>query len=114
RMARMREATRELLNAPNHLTIVQNGNTVVMTGPDGRTTRLATDGKKIKDESTSIERRTKWENERLVSEISGVGNGKITETYWVDVDHHQLHRELHGENTRRPLSASQVYDADAK
>src|SRR5262249_34576948 len=51
RMARMREAMRELLNAPNHLTIVQNGNTVVMTGPDGRTTRLATDGKKIKDES---------------------------------------------------------------
>jgi hypothetical protein len=113
-VARLREAMRELMNPPKHLTIVQNGSMVILTGPDGRTTRLATDGKKVKDESTQIERRTKWEDERLVSEISGVGGGKVTETYWVDSEHHQLHRDLFGENTRRPVSTSHVYDADAR
>jgi hypothetical protein len=112
-MARIREAMRELMIPPKHLTIIQNGTTIVLTAPDGRTTRLSTDGKKVKDESTNIERRTKWEDDKLVSEISGLGSGKVTETYWVDSEHHQLHRQLHGENTRRPLSASYVYDADA-
>jgi hypothetical protein len=114
KMARMRDAMRDIMNPPAHLRIVQSGSLVIVTGPDGRTTRLAPDGKKIKDESTGVERHSKWEGEKLVSEISGAGPGKITETYWVDPEHHQLHRAVHVENTRRPLSASHVYDADAR
>jgi hypothetical protein len=34
---------------------------------DARTTRLSADGKKIKDESTGMERKTTWENGNLVS-----------------------------------------------
>ena len=114
KMARMRAAMRDIMNPPAHLTIVQSGSLVIVTGPDGRTTRLAPDGKKIKDESTGVERLSKWEGEKLVSEISGAGPGRITETYWVDPEHRQLHCAVHVENTRHPLSASHVYDADAR
>lgn len=56
-MARMRDAMRDLMNPSEHLTIVDTGSMIVLTGPDGRTTRLSPDGRKIKDENTGIERR---------------------------------------------------------
>ena len=46
----------------------------MLTGADGRTTRLSPDGKKIKDENTKIERKTKWDGGKLVSEINGLGS----------------------------------------
>ena len=51
---------------------------VIMTTGDGRTTRLSTDGKTVKDDSTKIERKTKWDGGKLVSEISHLGPSKIT------------------------------------
>jgi hypothetical protein len=84
---RMRNALRDELQAPEHLTITETGATVIMTAGDGRTTRLSTDGKKIKDESTNVERRTKRDGGKLVSEVTGLGKGKITETYSVDDEH---------------------------
>ena len=77
----MRDAMRQELQAPDHMTIVSSDTTIIITTPDGHTMRLATDGKKIKDESTGIERKTKWDAGKLVSEVSGLGRGKITETY---------------------------------
>ena len=56
----MRNALRDEMQAPDHMTIVQPDTTVIITTKDGRTTRLSTDGKKVKDESTGIERKTKW------------------------------------------------------
>ena len=109
-MARMREALRDIMNPPKQLTIAQTGSMITLTGPDGRTTRLSADGKKIKDDSTKIERRTKWEADRLVSEISGIGPGKISETYWIDAERHQLHVHEQTDGTRRPFSATYVYD----
>jgi WD40 repeat protein len=75
--------------------------------------KISPDGKKVKDESTKIERSTKWDGPRLVSEIKGLGSGKITETYSVDAEHHQLRVALQIENTRRPMATNHVYDADA-
>jgi hypothetical protein len=89
--ARMREAMRDIVNPPESLTIVQTDTTFVLTGPDGRTTRLSADGKKIKDDNTGIERKTKWDGGKLVSEISGAGSGKITQSFSIDPEHHQLH-----------------------
>jgi len=77
---RMRQAMRDIMEAPSRLTITQTSSMVTIVTDDGRTTRLAPTGKGIKDESTKIERKTKWDNGKLVSEISGVGRGKITET----------------------------------
>jgi hypothetical protein len=89
--ARMREAMRDIVNPPASLTIVQSDTTYVLTGPDGRTTRLSADGKKIKDDNTGIERKTKWDGGKLVSEISGAGPGKITQSFSIDPEHRQLH-----------------------
>ena len=75
--------------APDHMTIVATESMIVITARDGRTTRLSPDGKKIKDESTNIERKTRWEEGRLISEISGTA-GKAIETYSVNPTQHEL------------------------
>jgi len=110
--ARRRNAMRDLLTPPDRLTIVQTDSMVIITGPDGRTTRLSPDGKKIKDESTKIDRRTKWDGTKLVSEIGGLPLGKITETWSVDPERRQLHISLKNDDDHRPLMVTRVYDAD--
>jgi len=87
--ARRQEAWRDLVVAPDHITIVQTESMIVITARDGRTTRLSPDGKKIKDESTNIERKTRWEEGKLVTEISGT-SGRATETYLVNPAQHEL------------------------
>lgn len=111
-MARVRDAMRDIMNAPEHLTIVQADNMIIMTGPDGRTARLSPDGKKIKDDATKIERKTKWDGGTLVSEITGLAGVKITESYSIDPERHQLHVTVQSDNDRRPVTIHRVYDAD--
>jgi hypothetical protein len=108
--ARLRDAMRDIMNPPVHLTIVQTETMIIVTGPDGRTTRLSPDGKKVKDESTKTERKTKWDGMKLVSEISGLGPRRITETYSADPERHQLHVDVQVEP--RPDPIHRVYDAD--
>lgn len=86
----MRDAMGDITNPPEHLVIVDVRSMIILTGPDGRTLRLSPDGKKIKDENSGIERKTTWVGDKLVSEITGLGPTKITETYAVDSEHHQL------------------------
>jgi hypothetical protein len=111
-VARMREAMRDLANPSDHLTITQTDSMIVITSADGRTTRLSPDGKKIKDENTKIERKTKWDGPRLVSEINGLGPGKITQSFSVDPERHQLHVVVQMERGRsgQPRTISHVYD----
>ena len=89
-MQRRRDALRDILEAPARMTIMRTESMVIITTGDGRTTRLATDGSKVKDQSTGIERKTRWDGNRLLSEISGAGRGKLTETYSLDPESHQL------------------------
>jgi hypothetical protein len=110
---RMRDALRQEMQAADHMTVVASDTTVIITTPDGHTTRLSTDGKKIKDESTGIERKTKWDAGKLVSEVTGLGRGKITETYSVDTDVKQLRFKLDVDGPRK-LTQTRVYDLDAK
>jgi hypothetical protein len=110
---RMRTALRDEMQAPDHMTIVQTDSTIIITTKDGRTTRLATDGKKVKDESTGIERKTKWDGGKLVSEVSGLGPGKITESYSVDGELKQLRVALAIDGPRK-TSLTRVYDLDSK
>ena len=113
-MARMRDAMRDIMNPPERLTITQTEHMVVMTTDDGRTTRFSTDGKAIKDESTKIERKTKWDGGKLVSEISGLGPGKITETYTADPNRRQLHVTVQVAGVREPTTMNRVYDAEPR
>jgi len=87
---RRMSALRDILYAPDHLTITQTESMVIVTTSDGRTTRYALDWKKSKDESTSTERRSKWEASKLVSEVTGSSQPKVTEYYSVDPEHHEL------------------------
>jgi hypothetical protein len=113
---RTRAAMRDIMTPPERLTIVQAESMIVITTGDGRVTRLSPDGKKIKDENTKIERRTKWDGGKLVSEVSGAGPGKITETYAADPEHHQLVVTIAADRPRgsQAMTQRRVYDADTK
>ena len=115
-MARMRDAIRDIMNPSNRLTIVQTDTMVLVTGADGRTTRLSPNGSKIKEENTNIERKTKWDGGRLVSEISGLGPGKITQTFSLDPEHHQLRIAVQTEGGRmgQARTITHVYDAEER
>jgi len=115
-MARMRDAMRDITNPSDHLIITQTDSMVVVTGADGRTTRLAPDGKKVKDDNTKIERKTKWDGGKLVSEITGLGRGKMTQTFAVDPEGRQLRLTvvMEGARSGQPRTITQVYDADAR
>jgi len=115
-MARMRDAMRDLLEPADRLTIVETESMVIVTSSDGRTTRLSPDGKKIKDENTNAERRTRWDAGKLVSEISGLGPGKITQTFSVDQDTGQLRIVLllEGGRDSQPRTITHLYDADPR
>lgn len=114
-MQRMREALRDILNPPERLTITQTESMVVLTAADGRTTRLSPDGKKIKDENTKVERKTRWDGGRLIVEITGTANGKITQTFSVDAETRQLKVVVDAEGGRNQdrRTMTHVYDPDA-
>jgi hypothetical protein len=120
-MARMRDAMRDLTNPSDHLTIVETESMVVITAADGHTTRLSPDGKKIKDDNTHIERKTKWDGGKLVTEISGLGPaGKATQTLAADPEAHQLRivvqmeggRSTGSGQSRGQRTITHVYDDD--
>jgi hypothetical protein len=115
-MARIRDAMRDITNPSDHFIVTQTDSMVVLTGADGRATRLSPDGKKIKDDNTKIDRKTKWDGGKLVSEISGLGPGKMTQTFAVDPEGKQLRITvvMDGGRSGQPRTITQVYDADAK
>jgi hypothetical protein len=115
-MMRMRDALRDVTTPSEHLTITQTDSMIVMTGADGRTTRLSPDGKKIKDDNTKVERKTRWDGGKLVSEITGLGRGKMTQTFAVDPESKQLRISvvMEGGRSGEPRTITQVYDADAR
>ena len=109
--ARQREALRDLTDAPARLTIVQTESMVVVTTAEGRTTRLSPDNKKIKDESTGVERKSRWEGGKLVSEVSGLPRAKFTQTYAIDPERRQLIVTLQSDG-RQAMTIRHVYDRE--
>jgi len=111
--ARRREAFGDITDPPDRLVITVTETMVMLTAPDGRTTRLAPDGSKIKDENISVERQTRWTAGKLVSEIAGLGP-KITQTLSVDAERRQLRVlvEIGASGVSRARTATYVYDAD--
>jgi hypothetical protein len=113
-VARVREAMRDIMEPSDHLTITQTETMIVITTAEGRTTRLSPDGSRIKDDNTKIERKTRWDGDRLVSDITGALAGKITQTYALDPERHQLRitANLEGGRGGQPRTVTHVYDAD--
>ncbi len=116
RAQRLRDALRDELTIPERLTIVETeSHMIVITSADGRVTRLSPDGQKIKDESTNVERRTKWDAGRLVSEVNGLGQARITETYTMTPDHRLLVTiASEGSRSAPAIDQKRVYDAGPK
>ncbi len=115
-MERRRQAMRDIVEPSEHLTITQTASMIAITGADGRTTRLAPDGSTVKDENTKIERKTRWEVNRLVSEISGAGPGKMTQAFAVEPESHRLRVtvQMDGGRSGQARTIAHVYDADAR
>jgi hypothetical protein len=113
---RMRDAMRDVMEPSERLTITETPTTIVITGADGRTTRLSPDGKKVKDENTNVERKTKWEGGRLVSEINGLGRAKMTQTFSVEPETGRLRVivQVDGAPSAQPRTITHVYDADLR
>jgi hypothetical protein len=112
--ARVREAMRDLMNPPAHWVITQTDTLIIMTDQDGRALRLSPDNKKIKNDDTKTERQTKWDSGKLVSEITGLPGGKITETYSVDPDVHQLRLATQIGDGKQSRTLIHVYDLDTQ
>lgn len=112
--ARMRDAMRDVTDPPDHLVITETDAMIVLTSPDGRTTRLSPDGKAIKDDNTKVERKTKWDGGKLVSEISGLGSRKMTQTFAINPELHQLRVtvQIEGSGQTPARTITHVYDAD--
>jgi len=108
---RMHDAMRAITNPPDRLTITETDSMVIITAGDGHTDRLSPNGQKIKDDSTGIERKTKWDGDKLVSEISGAGSRKITQTYSADPEHKQLRVVVQVDTPGQPTKITHVYDA---
>ncbi len=114
--ARLRDAMRELTNPADRLTIVETESMVIITSSEGHTMRLAPGGSKVKDEHTNVERRTRWESGKLVSEISGLGPGKMTQTFALDADgrHLRITLLMEGGRDTQPRTVTHVYDANLR
>jgi hypothetical protein len=110
--ARVREVMSDLMKPPAHWVITQTDTLIIMTDQDGRTLRLSPDNKKIKNDDTKTERQTKWDGGKLVSEITGLPVGKITETYSVDQELHQLRLATQIGDGKQARTLVHVYDAD--
>jgi hypothetical protein len=110
-MARMRDAMRDIMAPKERLTIVQTDSMISITSDDGRSTRLSPDNKKIKDDNTKIERKTKWDAGKLVSEISGIGPAKLTQTFSVDPERHlRIVVQMEGGRHNASRTTTHVYD----
>lgn len=97
-----------ILNAPARFVLTQDDQKIVLTEPDGGVRTLPTNNRKVKIDGRDV--RTKWENNRLVSETT-VGNVKLVETYERSPSAPQLiltaRMDIHG----RQVSIRRVYDA---
>ena len=69
----LQEAVRDLMTAPRRMTIVITEEEIVATYDDGRVIRLVSDDqahKGIAGTSMQVTRKTRWENEKLITDIS--------------------------------------------
>ena len=100
RLRRVQDTLRGILDTPVRLSIVQTTSMVIVTASNGYTTRLSPGTRGIKDESTGIEMKTRWDKDSLVTEITGITSDTITETYSMDAAH-RLHVVVKLPSTRR-------------
>jgi hypothetical protein len=106
--AAMNDLRNALLRVPAWFTLAQNADRIVVTDDDGRVRSLAVDGRRDKGNGRDV--RTRWDDNRLVSEIS-LGNATVTETYERAPAAPQLLVTTRAEMGGQVLNVRRVYDA---
>jgi hypothetical protein len=96
-----------ILSAPTRFVLTQDDQKVVLTEPDGRVRTLPTHNRKMKVDGRDVQ--TRWEKNRLVSEIT-VGNAKVIETYERSPNASQLIVIARVDMRGRQVSFRRVYD----
>jgi hypothetical protein len=84
----MRNVMDDIMRPADVLTVTQGDGEVTIAGDDGRTTRLFPDGRK--DANGKVERKSKWDGGRLVTEIHAGSGPTVTEAWWLSPDGRQL------------------------
>jgi hypothetical protein len=100
-----------VVNAPTRFVLMQDDQKVVLTEPEGRVRTLPTNNRNVEVDGRDV--RTKWENNRLVSEIT-VGNAKVIETYERSPSAPRLIVTARVDMRGRQVSVRRVYDAATK
>src|SRR5918999_1021873 len=103
------EARRVMLDAPSSFTLRQDDDRVVLTNSDGHMRTLVANGRKEKIDGRDVV--TKWEQRRLVSEVS-FGDAKVTEFYERGTTGTQLIVTSRMEMRGHDVSVRRVYDAE--
>ena len=100
-----------LVDAPARFTLTQDDQKIVLTEADGEVRTLPTNNRKVNVDGRDV--RTKWENDRLVSEIT-VGNARVIETYERSPNATQLIVTARVDVRGQRVSVRRVYDAIAR
>ncbi len=116
----MQSAIEDLMTAARRMTVVEGEREVILTYADGRVIRLIPDDKEhagIAGESMQVSRRTKWDGEKLVTqiELQGRMSLEIEQTYEVLRDGRQLvvtSKVEGGRGSDEPRVLRRVYDRE--
>jgi hypothetical protein len=105
-----------LVEPPRRLTITQADQSITLTDGEGRSQTLTPNSRKqrVAMGSSTVDVKTKWDDERLVKETSLADGTKVTETYSLIPEARQLHVSVKIESAQmpRPIVLGRVYDAE--
>lgn len=118
RMQAMQTVMRDLMETSEKLNIVMQDDTVIITSADGRVQRLKADGRRVEQKAAnglvSLTRRTRWDDNALVTEVELENGPKIVQTYTRSEGGSQLLITVKLERPRgeQPIEIKRVYDPD--
>jgi hypothetical protein len=111
------QARLALLEAPGTLTIIHSDRSITLTVGDGRSQTLTLDNQKqrlsIGTEMADV--KAKWDDERLVRQVSLDDGAKVTETYSLNTQPRQLRVMVKFEAPQvpSPILLARVYDPES-
>ncbi len=110
-----REKLRDLVEAPDQLTVTQKGPEIDMADTQSHVRSLFTDGRKLekpKKDSPQAQVKAHWERETLITEEKGPNGEKISHSYEIAGESKQLADTLTIESKKlnTPIIVRSVYD----
>ena len=116
-MARVKEMLRQIMAAPEKITISVDGPLIEIAGEDGTVHRLHADGKKFRDRSypgLEFERKTKWDGDVLVTEFElKDSEAKAKQTWTRTGTRLRVLTKLTPPHGAEPLEVQRGYDLEA-